>query len=270
MNNNYDFHILGRITACPKCKTHIHLQPGSDATCELCNIVYPFENGAWNFILSAFKAESPLWSVWEVVQANGMAGYSNDPEHNLAVGQRKDCADFAEFCGCKGLILDVGCGPQAWPAYFIPCDKTARYIGVDPMANPIDADYLQFKALGEHLPLCGGLFDHVLFATSLDHFIDPRKPLEEAKRVMKPNGQINLWVSEKSPATPKPNISPSWYQKLSKPELAEDLFHLKRWSYPELVETIDECGLNIKQCDIRNVDSYRKNIFIRLHKVLKN
>src|SRR5262249_30276809 len=41
-------------------------------------------------------------------------------------------------------------------------------------------------------------FDHVLFATSLDHMLNPHKTLLEAKRVIKPKGKINIWITYKS------------------------------------------------------------------------
>ena len=151
---------------------------------------------------------SELWETWEAIQANGLVGYAEDPEHNIAVGEREDATEFARFCRLEGTVLDVGCGPQRWPSYFRDFAPATRFVGVDPLVSG-DADYLTLRALAEHLPFADRSFDRVLFATTLDHFVAPERALEEAARVLEPAGIIAAWVGHKLPDAPRPVHSPT-------------------------------------------------------------
>lgn len=240
------------------------LVESQDAVCSVCQKSYPWLAHTWNLIPSSWKESSDLWSAWEQLQANGVVSYQKDPENNLNVGKRRVSIDFSNFCRFDGLVLDVGCGPQAWPSHFASSAEGTRFVGVDPLVEGSHADYTQFCALGEYLPFRDGVFDHVVFATSLDHFVDPLPVLNEARRVCGANGEIDLWVGEKSPDTPKPATSPEWYSQLEKPEGAEDVFHFKRLSATDSDRLIDRAGLRIVAREVHEVDQYRSNYFYRL------
>jgi ubiquinone/menaquinone biosynthesis C-methylase UbiE len=252
------------IFACPICKEHLPLtEAHSRITCESCGIFFVKETLVWNFIPKDIGLSSPKWKAWETLQKNGEVSYQADPDHNLSVGERTDCKQFAAFCNYQGLVLDVGCGPQPWPSYF-DASRGAAYIGVDPLAADSATNYLKVKALAEYLPFCKNTFDHILFSTSLDHFVDSIAALREAKRVCKSTGEINVWLGEKRPGAPRPLHSPDWYLRLWKPALAEDLFHIKRLHISDFLKDVETAELTIAQTETHNVDEYRSNYFFRI------
>jgi SAM-dependent methyltransferase len=94
-------------------------------------------------------------------------------------------------------VLEVGCGPMG-VIYFTP---GATRIGIDPLAG----EYLKhlkmnqrgvqlLTSMGEHLPLASASFDVVIIGNVLDHVNDPYLTLDEIHRVLRPGGQIILWM----------------------------------------------------------------------------
>lgn len=250
--------------ACPRCKRRLPLVVAADSHCEGCGQQFPWIGRTWDLVLSAPLSSSPRWSAWDRLQANGLASYREDPEHNLAVGDREDCRQFSEFCRFDGRVLDVGCGPQPWPAYFRGHSGRTRFVGVDPLIEMPSPDYLQLRALAEHLPFRAATFDHVVLATSLDHFVDPVQALREARRVCRKRGVIALWVGEKRPGAARPAVSPEWYVRLERPPGAEDVFHLKRLDLADVEALVAKADLRILAHEARPVDEYRVNHFYRL------
>jgi SAM-dependent methyltransferase len=217
----------------------------------------------WNFIPSDIDWSSPMWQTWNHLQENGKASYLNDPEHNLAIVERNDIQQFSAFCRFRGLVLDVGCGPQPWPSYF---DRNSRaiYVGVDPLIDDMPGEYLRLKALGEFLPFRPHVFDQILFSTTLDHFVDPVVALNAAANVCKLDGEIVIWLGEKAPNTPPSAFSPEWYLSLRKPSLSEDLFHVKRLNNADFNKLVESVELTIVESEVHQVDQYRANHFYRL------
>jgi len=259
---------LQEIIACPVCKKPLDIVEASK-TINCTNCCNTFQKGryTWNFIPPNIFASSLLWQAWEQLQSNSVAGYEASPEQNLSVGNRKDCQAFAQFCEFNGLVLDVGCGPQPWPAYFDD-SHDATYIGIDPLADTGPSDFLKITALAEYLPFRADIFNHVLFSTTLDHFVDPQAALEEAKRVCSIDGEIDVWLGEKHPDAPKPAHSPDWYLKLKKPKLADDLFHIKRLNADAFIEIVEDTALTLLNHKVYQVDAYRANHFFRLKRRL--
>jgi SAM-dependent methyltransferase len=202
--------------------------------------------------------------MWEQLQANGEVSYEEEPESNLGVGERADCLAFSRFCRFDGLVLDVGCGPQAWPAYYAVHTPETRFVGVDPLAGDRAADYVQVRALAEYLPFGDGRFDQVVFATTLDHFVDPERALTEGIRVLRPGDAVSVWIGEKQPDTPPPAESSDWYEGLVKPEGAEDVFHVKRLDLSEVESLLSAVGLEVLERESHRIDDFRANHFFRL------
>jgi SAM-dependent methyltransferase len=132
------------------------------------------------------------WSLWEALQANGEVSYSEEADASLSVGDREDPARFAAFCRLSGTVLDIGCGPQARPSYA----GAGRFVGIDPLRGEARRDFDFVQGIGEYLPFRDHSFDHVLFATSLDHLLDPVRALREAVRVLTSGGTIEIWSGE--------------------------------------------------------------------------
>ena len=255
---------LNEIIACPNCKAPLVLLKNANATCQNCKEIYRWRTGTWELIPSSYRASSPLWTAWDQLQENGVVSYKNDPEHNLGVGEREDCQAFSRFCNFDGLVLDIGCGPQEWPAYFEFHSTQTGFIGVDPLIESSSSKYMQLKALGEYLPFRDETIDHVVFSTSLDHFINPSVALQEAKRVCKADGELDIWLGEKLSSAPRPSVSHSWYENLSKPDVADDFFHLHRLTALETEQLFKEIGLQVIETKLTKIDDYRSNLFYRL------
>jgi SAM-dependent methyltransferase len=218
----------------------------------------------WEMLPPREEWSSDEWAIWEQLQTNGAAGYEADPERNLGVGERDDCLAFSRFSRLNGDVLDVGCGPQRWPSYFAVREPGTRMVGVDPLVGAREAAYTQFRALAEHLPFRDGAFDRVLFATTLDHFVDVRAALCEAERVLAPDGRVMAWVGHKSPDAPAPETSPEWYTSLDVPEGAEDLFHVKRLTPEDALGLFDNSGFDVADSSFEQLDSHRSNHFFEL------
>lgn len=250
--------------ACAVCRERLELAGSQEAVCGHCKESYRWLGHTWDLMPRNCRESSALWAVWDQLQMNGLVSYREDPEHNLAVGERPDCREFSDFCGFDGRVLDVGCGPQPWPAYFRGHTARTRFAGVDPLIERSSARYLQFRAVAEYLPFRSEVFDHVVFATSLDHFVEPVRALGEARRTCRADGQINLWVGEKRADAPRRSESPGWYRRLERPPGSDDLFHIKRLDVDDVERLVQEAGLHTRAHEVRRVDEFRLNHFFRL------
>lgn len=107
-----------------------------------------------------------------------------------------------------GLVLDVGggYGTAAQQAGI----SANRYICFDPMIClwkelPSDvaftthyqsiSNHPRVPAFAEYLPVRNNIADTVLMRSCLDHFMDPHRALLEARRALKPNGQLVVALS---------------------------------------------------------------------------
>lgn len=262
----HDLDYLGSILACPNCRRPLAVPAEGDLACAGCGSRFRRLAFTWDFLPAEPGGPRELWEVWDQLQENGVASYTHDPQRNLGVGPRPDHLAFGRFCQFGGTVLDVGCGPQAWPTHFEQAPSETRLLGVDPLVGDAPADYAQFRALAERLPFRDGVFEHVVFATSFDHFVDPAIALREAKRVCHPDGEIDIWLGEKKAGAPRLAVSPEWYTRLVKPPLAEDQFHLKRPGVDDLKELARQVSLTVVAEEFHVVDDYRRNYFCRMRR----
>lgn len=251
------------IVRCPNCGNHLQLRRSHTSKCTRCGEEYRAFAHSWSLIPSRFRELTDV-DTWDLLQANGTVSYTEDPEHNLSVTEREDTTNFSRFCELRGLVLDVGCGIQPWPSYFPRSPGEASFVGIDPLVGNLPARYPQLRAVAEFLPFTDETFDHVLFATSLDHVLDPVRALREARRVIKGSGSIDVWVSAKSPEAPKPAHSHAWYEQLRKPASAEDVFHMKRLEDSDLLSYCEQIGLEILRTEKQKVGEYRTQFFFSI------
>jgi ubiquinone/menaquinone biosynthesis C-methylase UbiE len=206
------------------------------------------------------------WQRWEVLQRNGELEYEREPSSSLSVGEREDAAAFAAFCRLSGVVLDVGCGPQTRPSYAAGFE--GEFVGIDPI-DWGDHDFQFVRALAEYLPFPDGTFDHVLFATSIDHVVDKPRALAEARRVLGLNGHVHVWIGVPdsprrgalgkiadsiylarhgrlrelfSQSSVEPDEKPPEYEV---PEGAIDAFHVEHPSAEQVTEWFEAAGLTI-------------------------
>jgi len=96
--------------------------------------------------------------------------------------------------GCRGLILDVGCGSQPYRS-LIPVDAT--YHGLDYNGARANFGYTMPETTyyeGDRWPIDDTTADVVLCTETLEHVPDPSAFLSEAFRCLKPGGRILLTV----------------------------------------------------------------------------
>jgi SAM-dependent methyltransferase len=186
---------LGGILACPLCHTALPLpEPPAPPVCGGCGAQYAWDSGELDLtpVPPPPGLVAERWALWEQLQENGAAAYDAEPTANLSVGDRADARRFGDFARLSGRVLDVGCGPQVRPSY-VPELPAVQLFGIDPLRGVAARDFTFVRGLAEHLPFADGTFDRVLFATSLDHLLDPERALRESARVLARGGRVIVW-----------------------------------------------------------------------------
>jgi ubiquinone/menaquinone biosynthesis C-methylase UbiE len=107
-------------------------------------------------------------------------------------------------------------------------------------------------------------FDVVLFAGTLDHFVEPAVALAEAVRVLRADGTIAVYLGHKRPDAPKPAVSHDWYEALEVPAGASDRFHMERFGPGEATALFARAGLEVCDQEDHRVDEWRSYHFYRL------
>jgi SAM-dependent methyltransferase len=187
---------LRDLLVCPVCHSDLPFSNNSvedSVRCSCCGRSYLLNHSVFNMTPSPLPDEvvKSKWKVWETLQDNGLLSYTKAPEFNLSIGAREDAQAFKTFAQPSGLILDVGCGPQTRPSYL---SKAGELVGIDPLVGQQPRGFSFVQGIGEYLPFRDQTFDQILYASSLDHIIDPRRSLREAARCLKPTGHISLWI----------------------------------------------------------------------------
>jgi ubiquinone/menaquinone biosynthesis C-methylase UbiE len=94
--------------------------------------------------------------------------------------------------GARGLTLDLGCGTGR----NLPLFAGARAIGLDPSPGSLlrarqrARGVLLVRAAAEALPFRDGVFDTVVSGLVLCSVSDPVRALAEARRVLRPDGEL--------------------------------------------------------------------------------
>ncbi len=263
---------------CPVC--HVDMpEPGSTGVrCLSCGRQFPDRDGALDFTpnLPPDPDVQERWPLWEQLQHNFVVAADEIPEHSLSVGRRADATAFARFSDLRGLVLDIGCGPQTEPSYVVAANGS--FVGIDPLRGAKRREFTFVQGIGEYLPFADGSFDRVLFATSLDHVLSPVRSLSEARRVLNPSGSVNIWFGEVPDAEPPPPAAeppslwrrlgdaarhpqhvikrltgrtppeasePAYLRELAVPTGATDLFHVVHLSSPLVSEWLSAAGLTV-------------------------
>lgn len=133
------------------------------------------------------------YRAWRELQTVAEASYAVRTEGHFSVDSYKPARDYGSVIArFQGEWLDVGCGKLGKPTYM----KDARHIdffGIDPMPLAVERGFPFVRAMGDFLPFRDGVFDGLMFSSSLDHCIVPLQALEEACRVLKSDGTLLVW-----------------------------------------------------------------------------
>jgi SAM-dependent methyltransferase len=156
--------------------------------------------------------------------------------------------DFVEMYAV-GRVLDIGCGVFGRP-YYLSGYPAELISGLEPLPMREPADFELIRGLSEYLPWPDASFSTVISATSLDHCLSLKCSLDEIARVLRPNGQVLLWINS-VPGSPKyesgaPDFTPAdqyhlfhfdkaWLEPLLEQEFEFiDRVELKRQSYSHI------------------------------------
>lgn len=146
----------------------------------------------------------------------------------------------------KGLTLDVGCDDPRLSASFFSPDVS--YVGLDPFC--LRASPFRVIGVGEHLPFLSESLDNVVFNTSLDHILDWRLALKEAKRVLRKGGSLYL-------------ASYIWTDSA---DLLGDSVHFHHFRYYEILGALQELQLSEVKSQIYESpkgDSHRHGLYLQ-------
>lgn len=124
------------------------------------------------------------------------------PLEPLAVGRWRS----RTLTGLRGRVLELGVGTGANFRYYAP---EARVTGVDPSSRMLDRARRRARRLGmavelfmvgaERLPFDDATFDAVVATFVFCSIAEPRRGVEEARRVLKPGGVLRLLEHQRPP-----------------------------------------------------------------------
>ena len=158
---------------------------------------------------------------------------------------RKHQHRFQDFCKeLSGLVIDVGCDKLSKSMQLLP--PTCEYLGLDPYSGQGE---FRVIGLGEILPIKDNSVDAVLFNTSMDHILDYHTAIQEAHRILKPDGRIVI----------------ANYAWLERATLLSDSVHFHHFREYELLGAVKEFFDIEEICryeDPKN-DVHRFELFIR-------
>lgn len=100
----------------------------------------------------------------------------------------------------QGTMIDLGCGESPYQTYFM--QFIDRYVGVDWEGSNHTTKETVLADLNELIPLDNDIADTIVSFSVIEHLYNPQQMLNEAYRILKPNGHIILqspwqwWVHE--------------------------------------------------------------------------
>jgi ubiquinone/menaquinone biosynthesis C-methylase UbiE len=167
--------------------------------------------------------------------------------------------------GNQELLLDAGCGKGAYSEHFK--DKGHKVIGVDisinslKLAQKIHRIYIYINSTLENLPIKESSIDKILCNDVLEHILDYKQVLEEFKRILKPGGEIILYIPTNH------RFSFDWFVSLGyKRKLWVDIEtgHINRWNIPKFCAYLE--SIQLKTTNI----IYDKHFFYHLTNFFMN
>jgi SAM-dependent methyltransferase len=181
---------------------------------------------------------------WELIQSEAEKSYKVREKGHFSVDSFAPSIRLGEVLSdfSPKLCLDIGCGKLKKPVY-MKASKSTQFIGVDPMGIAAERSFPFVRALGGFLPFKAKSFDCVMFPSSLDHTISPKRALEEAHRVLKENGKLLIQETIRTTGVN------SWLQKASFNPLKVSQFNKHHnWAFNEklLTECTEDSGFKVK------------------------
>lgn len=169
---------------------------GTKLACEECGALFAINHGCPHMVdvRMLLAADAKIIGGWHVSQLNADGEYESLDKASLALGDRADVRQVMAALEVTGKdVLDVGSGSYIEPEYFSGLGVRSL-TGLDPLPPKGEPPFRLVGGLSEYLPFADNSFDVVTFITSLDHVIDVSKTLRECRRVLRPNGTVQVWV----------------------------------------------------------------------------
>jgi len=191
------------LMACPRCGGSLGEGEGL-LVCDRCLAAFEVREGVPDLLPWSGGAPGPEWSRWREKLDLLSEWRRATWDQSAAAGQRQKVAEdlateFFEFARIPepGPVLEVGCGSAALRRYL----PRRRYWGLDPMPviartsardDRHDSAPVLLRGVGERLPLANAAFQAVLLCETLDHCLDARQVIREARRVLRPGGILAI------------------------------------------------------------------------------
>ncbi len=130
-------------------------------------------------------APEPLWENWP-----------RGPDNSFILVRMEDAFQEKAVAGTPGRVLDLACGSalhapalhdHGWDVLALE-PSPAMISKAQTRAMGVGMRLELFKAIGEVVPFRDHSFDRVLCQSSLDHFANPEKGMQEIARILKPGG----------------------------------------------------------------------------------
>lgn len=138
------------------------------------------------------------YTVWRYLQDREYQSYVAEEKGVFSDKDSIEAKQFGDFLRemVSGYCLDVGCGLLPEPEY-MRNQPNIKFCGIDPFDVPVKRTFDFKVGFGESLPFRDKTFNAVVFASTIDHMIDPKQALHEAYRVLRKNGLLAVWYSER-------------------------------------------------------------------------
>ena len=100
--------------------------------------------------------------------------------------------EASRACSRSTISLDVSAGQCRYKPFF----AHSQYVALDSAIGNVSWDYSKIDVFGDAhtLPIKNDSIDVCVNATSLEHYLEPRQVFHEFARVLKPGGQLFLYV----------------------------------------------------------------------------
>lgn len=154
-----------------------------------------------------------------------------------------------------GRVLDVGCGVFGRP-FYLSSYPAPLISGLDPLEPVEPPDFEFVQGIQEYLPWPDAAFSTVISATALDHCLSLDRSLAEIRRVLRPEGQLLLWI-DSLPGSPRfapdaPDFAPA------------DRFHLFHFDAVWFEPMLDPWFETVDRVELRGLEFNRVMYCLRL------
>jgi len=124
------------------------------------------------------------------VDLTGLRHPTETPANALAHRQLNNALAIAARAHARGRLLDVGCGEKPYAPLFR--DLVDEHVGVDHPESIHPLSAVDVLATAYDIPLEDASFDTVLMTEVLEHLEEPARAIAEARRLLRPGGNLIL------------------------------------------------------------------------------